>query len=150
MFRGTDAEGDQEIGQSASDSESKENNMTRFKGPVLAAIAFAFITTSGALARDKNHHSVVIPETLQVGSTQLAAGEYTMEWTENGSTAEVNFVQHGKSLAQVSAKIVNLSHPAESDSVTMTSSNHHTELLEQIQFGKYKEAFAFSDSPNGE
>ena len=124
--------------------------MTGFKVPVLAVIAFAFITTSGALARDKNHHTVVIPETLQVGTTQLAAGEYTMEWTENGYTAEVNFVRHGKSLAQASAKIVNLGHPAESDSVTMTSGSDHTEMLEQIQFGKHKEAFAFGDSPSGE
>jgi uncharacterized protein (DUF2141 family) len=124
--------------------------MMKCKGSILTVIAFAAMITSAAVARDKNHHSVVIPQTLQVGNSQLAAGEYTMEWTEKGSMAEVNFVQRGKSIAQVPAKMVDLGHPAESDSVTMTSSANGTGVLEQIQFGKHKEAFSFSDTPSGE
>jgi hypothetical protein len=106
--------------------------------------------TSAAVAKDKNHHSVVIPETLQVGTSQLAAGEYTMEWAEKGSMAEVNFVQKGKSIAQVPAKMVDLGRPAETDSVTTTSGANGTGVLEQIQFGKHREAFSFSDTPGGE
>ena len=124
--------------------------MMKCKGSILTVIAFAAMITSAAVARDKNHHSVVIPQTLQVGNSQLAAGEYTMEWTEKGSMAEVNFVQRGKSIAQVPAKMVDLGHPAESDSVTMTSSANGTGVLEQIQFDKHKEAFSFSDIPSGE
>jgi uncharacterized protein (DUF2141 family) len=53
-------------------------------------------------------------------------------------------------LAQASAKIINLGHRAESDSVTMKSDTGGSGTLEQIQFGGHKEAFSFSDSPSGE
>jgi len=59
--------------------------MNKVRGVMLAVMTIAFIMTSGAVAKDKNHHSVVIPETLQVGASQLAPGEYTMEWNESGS-----------------------------------------------------------------
>jgi hypothetical protein len=128
----------------------RKTSMNKVRGVMLAVMAIAFIMTSGAVAKDKNHHSVVIPETLQVGASQLAPGEYTMEWNESGSMARVNFVQRGKSLAQASAKIINLGHPAKSDSVTMKSDTGDSGTLEQIQFGGHKEAFSFSDSPSGE
>jgi len=114
------------------------------------AVALALIMSVGAFAREKNHHNVVIPEVVQVGSSRLAPGEYTMEWNEKGSTAEINFLQHGKSMAQASAKVVNLSHPAASDSVIMTAEAGSAGDLEQIEFGGKKEAFSFREIPRGE
>jgi hypothetical protein len=90
----------------------------KLRGLMLAVVTFSLMVTVAAFARDKNHHSVVIPETLQVGTTRLAPGEYTMQWTESGATAEVSFVQNGKSVAQAPAKIVNLARPSASDSLT--------------------------------
>src|SRR5438046_10270001 len=93
--------------------------MNNLRNHTLAVTALALMMSVGAFAREKNHHNVVIPEVVQVGSSRLAPGEYTMEWNEKGSTAEVNSLQHGKSMALASAKVVNLSHPAASDSVIM-------------------------------
>jgi hypothetical protein len=73
-----------------------------------------------------------------------------MEWNEKGSTAEVNFLQHGKSMAEAPAKIVNLSHPAKSDSVTMMAASGNAGDLEQIQFHGQKEAFSFKEIAKGE
>ena len=49
--------------------------------------------TVAAFAKDKNHHTVDIPETVKVGAGQLAPGKYTMEWSESEPTAEVTFLQ---------------------------------------------------------
>ncbi|MFZ0860646.1 MAG: hypothetical protein ABR881_01365 [Candidatus Sulfotelmatobacter sp.] len=124
--------------------------MNKHRGLTLAVIASVLMMTGAALARDKNHHGVVIPETLQVGTSRLAAGQYTMEWKESGSTAEVSFLQNGKSVAQAPAKIVNLSRKAELDSVTMKTQSGDTQSLEEVQFSGSKQAFSFSDTPSGE
>ena len=124
--------------------------MKKFTGPMLTLVTFSLMATMAAFARDKNHHSVEIPETLQVGTAQLAAGEYTMEWSESGGTAEVSFLQHGKSIAQAPAKIVTLAHPASSDSLTTRTEAGNSKALEEVEFGGHKEAFSFIDTPSGE
>jgi hypothetical protein len=124
--------------------------MKKLTGLMLTLVTFSLMATMAAFARDKNHHGVEIPETLQVGTAQLAAGEYTMEWSESGATAEVSFLQHGKSVAQAPAKIVTLAHPASSDSLTMRTDTGNSKALEQVEFGGHKEAFSFIDTPPGE
>lgn len=124
--------------------------MNMRKGLMLSIVASMLMLTVGAFARDRNRHNVVLPETTQVGSTKLAAGEYTMEWNQTGSMAQVNFLQHGKSLVQTPAKIVELGHPAASDSVTLKTGSENSGALEQVQFGGHKEAFSFGDTPSGE
>lgn len=124
--------------------------MKKFTGLMLTLVTFALMATMAALARDKNHHSVEISETLRVGTTRLAPGDYTMEWSASGATAEVNFLQHGKSVAQAPAKIVTLAHPPSSDSVTITTGVDNMKALEEVEFGGHKEAFSFSDTPSGE
>ena len=125
--------------------------MKTLRGLMLAVVTFSLMVTVAAFARDKNHHSVVIPETLQVGTTRLAPGEYTMEWNVSGATAEVSFVQNGKSVAQAPAKIVSiLPVRSASDSLTTRTTTDNTKALEEVEFGGHKEAFSFSDTPAGE
>ena len=124
--------------------------MKKFTGLMLTLVTFALMATMSAFARDKNHHSVEISEPLQVGNARLPAGDYTMEWSESGATAEVNFLQHGKSVAQAPAKIVTLAHPPSADSVTITTGTDNMKALEEVEFGGHKEAFSFSDTPSGE
>ncbi len=124
--------------------------MNMRKGLMFSIVASMLMLSVAAFARDKNRHNVVLPQTIEVGSTKLAAGEYTMEWNQTGSMAQVNFLQHGKSLAQAPAKIVELGHPAASDSVTLKTESESSVALEQVQFGGHKEAFSFGDAPSGE
>jgi hypothetical protein len=120
------------------------------KGIMFSIVASMLMLTVAAFARDKNRHNVVLPQTLQVGTIKLAAGEYTMEWNQTGSMAQVNFLQHGKSLAQVPAKVVDLGHPAANDSVTLKTESENSVALEQVQFGGHQQAFSFADTPSGE
>ena len=124
--------------------------MKKLRGLMLAVVTFSLMATAVAFAKDKNHHGVVIQEPLQVGTTRLAPGEYTMQWSESGATAEVSFLQNGKSVAQAPAKIVNLARPSASDSLTTRTTTDNTKALEEVEFGGHKEAFSFSDTPSGE
>lgn len=111
--------------------------MTKLRGLRLA-VATLVIVTAAAFAKDKNHHSVVISQTVQVGNTRLAPGEYTMQWNESGTTAEVSFVQNGKSVAEVPAKIGDLARPSASDSLTVRAETDNTVALEEVQFGGHQ------------
>jgi len=48
---------------------------------------------------------IQIYQTVHIGSTQLAPGEYKMTWTESGSSAEVTFWQGKKAVATVPAQV---------------------------------------------
>jgi hypothetical protein len=119
--------------------------MRRLSGLTLAVMMSLLMMAAGAFARDKNHHNVEIPETVKVGAGQLAPGEYTMEWNESGPTAEVNFLQNGKSVLRTPAKVLNLPHPAQTDSLTFNNETGNTRSLEEVEFGGHKEAFSFTD-----
>ncbi len=59
----------------------------------------ALLTPIGALARDKNEHSVSIPDAVQVGSAQLRAGTYKVKWDGTGPQVQVSFMRDGKTVA---------------------------------------------------
>jgi hypothetical protein len=115
--------------------------MNKVISPTVAAIAVLLLATVAVLARDKNHHNVTFPETIQIGTSRLDPGEYTMEWSESGSTAQVTFLQHGKSVAQVPAKVVNLDHSAASDSVTMKAEAETLKLWKRFSSADIKKPF---------
>src|ERR1017187_3029312 len=61
----------------------------------------ALLSPLGALARNKNQHSVEIPDSVQVGGTPLKPGDYKVEWQGTGPEAQVNFVRDGQTVATV-------------------------------------------------
>jgi hypothetical protein len=70
-------------------------------------IGYALIMASLSVpAFAKNSQSVNLPETVYVGSTQLAAGNYNVTWTGNGSNVQVTIAQKGRATVTVPAKLV--------------------------------------------
>jgi hypothetical protein len=67
-------------------------------------VALALLSVIG-WASDKMKANVQINQSVRVGSTQLAPGEYKMTWAESGSTAEVTFSQGKKVIITVPAQI---------------------------------------------
>jgi len=59
-----------------------------------------------ALAGDSKSQTVTIPEKVQVGSTQLPAGDYKVTWTGSGSSVQVSLAQNKKTVVTVQAKAV--------------------------------------------
>ena len=97
----------------------------------------------GALARDKNEHSVNIAESLQVGSTQLKPGKYQVEWQEAGPAVRVTFMLHGKTVATASATLKTNQSQVTHDDVVFQRMGNNKGLLKEIDFSRHKEALVF-------
>jgi hypothetical protein len=95
-----------------------------------------------ALARDKNQHSVNIPDPVQVGATQLNPGTYKVEWQDAGPAVHVKFIQRGETVATVPATLKINSNIAQDDVVINTTSSNR-KVLEEIDFDHQKESLVF-------
>jgi hypothetical protein len=106
--------------------------------------ALAVLSSLSAFARDKNQHSVNIPDAVQVGSTQLQPGNYKVEWQGNGPGVQVSFLQHGKTVATVPGTLKTNEGPAIQDDVQIDATSSSSRTLEKIDFGR--EALVFQQS----
>src|SRR5208282_2828066 len=80
---------------------TEEIQMKRSFGFALMLVLFA----APAFAGNKPT-TVVIPGNVQVGSTQLSAGQYELTWTGSGSKVQASLVQDKKTVVTFSAKMV--------------------------------------------
>ena len=69
----------------------------------LSTVVLVLLSVSG-WASDKMKANIQIYQTVHIGSTELAPGEYKMTWTQSGSNAEVTFSQGKKVIAIVPAQ----------------------------------------------
>jgi hypothetical protein len=79
----------------------EEIQMKRFFGFALLLVLFA----APAFGSSKPQ-TVIIPETVQVGSTLLPAGTYKLVWTGSESDVQVTLAQAGKTVITFAAKTV--------------------------------------------
>lgn len=106
---------------------------------------FTLMCSLCASAREKDQHSVTIPNPVHVGSTQLKAGDYKVEWQGAGSSVQVMFLQDGKTVATAPAKLKsNDNRVAQDDIVVHTAQNTNT--LQEIDFARPKEVLVFAQS----
>jgi hypothetical protein len=107
--------------------------------------AFALLTSLGALARDSANakHSLTLADPVQVGNAQLQPGDYKVEWQGTGPSVQVNFVQHGKTVATVPATLQTNDKDVVQDDV-ITDANGTPKALKEIDFGRQKEALVFT------
>jgi len=59
-----------------------------------------------AFGKSTKTQTVVIPQNVQVGSTQLPAGTYKLAYTGSGSDVQVTLTQAGKTVVTFAAKAV--------------------------------------------
>jgi hypothetical protein len=73
----------------------------------LAAFASMLVLfVAPAFGAGNKPQTVIIPEKVQVGSTQLAAGTYKLAFTGTGSDVQVTLTQAGKTVITFAAKVV--------------------------------------------
>lgn len=75
--------------------------MKRFFGFALILVLFAVPAFAG-----KSAQTVTIPVKVQVGSTQVAAGDYKLTWTGSGPSVQATLTQGKKAVATFAAKLV--------------------------------------------
>ena len=101
--------------------------MKRIFGFVLACA----ILSIPALAAS-NSQTVNLPHAVQVGSSQLPAGDYKVTWTGSGDSAQVTLTKKGVQPVTVPAKVVKQKN--DHTGVT-TSSKGDKEVLQVILLG---------------
>ena len=102
-----------------------------------------------ALARGENKHSVDITDAVQVGNTQLKPGTYKVEWQGTGPAVQVSFERHGETLVTVPATLKTNDHQVTQDAIETRGSSADKRVLEEIDFGRQKEALVFDQNPGG-
>src|SRR5690348_1056324 len=104
-------------------------------GKTIAAIAlFTLLLSLSAFAKDNNKGSMNLSSTAQVAGTQLQPGNYTIEWSGTGSTAQVTFLRNGKIVATAPGSVVQLKNRPPYDQVVM-STNNGQNVIQEIDFG---------------
>ncbi len=117
----------------------------RFTKYMFLPAALALLVSLSAFARPKNEHSVTFVNSIQVGSTQLRAGTYKVEWQGKPSSLAVNFLRDGKIVATAQGKMIEKNRPWPSDEV-VTNNVNHTQKLEEIDFGGKKDSLVLTSS----
>jgi hypothetical protein len=109
---------------------------------LLSTLALLF--SLSAFARDKNQHSVNIPDAVQVGRTQLQPGDYKVEWQGAGPAVQVTFLLRGKTVATVPGTLATNGGPVLQNDILTSETSSNTKALSRIDLGR--EALVFEQS----
>jgi hypothetical protein len=104
----------------------------------------ALVLSVAALAKDSHSGNFTLADTVQVGSTQLAPGNYKAEWDGPADNVKINIVRHGKTIATAEGKIRDLQQPAPYDAVAVKTLENNTKALDEIQFSNRNEALVLA------
>jgi len=95
-----------------------------------ALMSFAMLFATTAFAADKG--SLHVQSTTMAGTTQLPAGEYTVQWEGPGPDVELKIKLHNRVKGTVPAKVTPLDQPLREDAAarmvttTQTPSKYQT------------------------
>ncbi|MFZ0417154.1 MAG: hypothetical protein WAM04_03555 [Candidatus Sulfotelmatobacter sp.] len=106
-----------------------------------AAVALLFSVST--FAKDSHSGKFTLSDTVQVGSTQLAPGDYKAEWNGPANDVKVNIIQNGRTVATTQGKIQDLQKPSPYDAVLTRTRDNNTKDLDEIEFGNHTEALVF-------
>ena len=106
----------------------------RFTSAILVVLLFSLSGWAGG----KMSATIHLYETLHVGSTELAPGEYKMTWTQSGSNAEVTFSQNKRVIATVPARVAEV-RSGYSDPVVEINTTSNT--LDEVNLPKVSISF---------
>jgi TolA-binding protein len=104
----------------------------------------ALVLSVSAFAKDSHSGKFTVSDPVQVGSTQLAPGDYKAEWSGPANDLKVDITQGGKTVATIQGKIATLQQPARYDAVLTKTLDNNTQQLNEIEFGNHTEALVLS------
>jgi hypothetical protein len=75
----------------------------------IAALVLLLLPATNLFAATDTHKGgLTIGSAVQVGGTQLQAGDYALKWDGAGPNVQVNIIRSGKVVATVPARVVDL------------------------------------------
>ncbi|HUK24801.1 MAG TPA: hypothetical protein VLV49_09485 [Terriglobales bacterium] len=108
--------------------------------------ALAFLFSIAAFAGTKDQGKMQLTDPVEIGSTHLKPGNYKVEWNGTGNNVQVDIVQHGKTVATTSARLVEHQKPSPYDAVVTDKKMSKVARLDEIDFGNRTEALVLRPS----
>lgn len=107
----------------------------------IAAVAImAFGLSLSAVAKDKDSGNFTVDDTVQIGSTQLAPGNYKAEWSGPANALKIDILHNGKPVATTAGKLKDLQRPAPYSAVLVKPTAQSQKTLSEIDFNHRNEA----------
>jgi len=105
---------------------------------------FAITMSICAFAGSKSE-TVKLYQPTQVNGKTLPAGEYTVKYNPNGSTAEVKFLRNGKEVATANGQVKQLTNAPDNNQV-ITNDGNGSSTISEIDFANTKTGVTFDSS----
>jgi hypothetical protein len=127
--------------------------MKTWKNIAIVAV-LAFGLSLNAFAKDKNETRVTLSDSVQVGTTGLKPGDYTLQWEGNGPDVQVKVLKGRNLVATVPARLEQGTSGRNADAITIRSVSN-VKTLDQVDFAGGKRSLVFgeatgSQSPSGQ
>jgi hypothetical protein len=106
-------------------------------------LGLALLLATSAFAANKG--SLQVQEPVNVNGTQLAPGDYKIEWDGAGPNVELSIMQGKKVVAKVPAHMVDLSRPSANDAAIVKNNEDGSKSLNEVRLSGKKFAFAVGE-----
>jgi hypothetical protein len=113
---------------------------------IALTFAIAVLLPLVALAADKNQGTISLGSPAQIGSQQIKAGDYKVEWEGSGPSVQVRILRGSKVVATSTASLVELNTPPPTNQVVMTVQDNGSRSVQQIDIVKRRISLVFGDS----
>src|SRR5580704_18150456 len=115
--------------------------------PYTAAILLATaLLSASAFAKDKADAKLSIEYKAQFGTSELAPGNYKLQWEGTGDNVQVSVLQHGKVVATAPAKLVLNQQLAGAGEVTYGAAGDK-KTVNEIDIANSKQSLVFTEIP---
>jgi hypothetical protein len=100
----------------------------------------ALALSLSAFAKESHSGKFTLADTVQVGSTELAPGDYKAEWSGPAHDVKVAIIKNGKTIATAPGQIKDLQRPSPYDAVLTKTLSNDTKTIGEIDFSNRSEA----------
>jgi hypothetical protein len=115
-------------------------------GKYIAIVAVLASSVSlNAFAKDKNDTRVKFSEKIQIGASELAPGDYKLQWDGNGPDVQVKVVKGKDVVATVPAKLLANKSTQLGDAITIRA-NGNVNQLDQVDFAGGRQSLIFGEA----
>lgn len=121
---------------------------TKYLQSMIVLSTLTLLFPLGALSQE-NKHSVDISDAVQIGGTHLTPGTYKVKWQGAGPEVQVSFERRGETVVTVPATLKTNDDQVTQDAIETRGSSADNKVLEEIDFGRQKEALVFDQNPGG-
>jgi hypothetical protein len=110
---------------------------------LMLSLILTIIMPAVGFAKTRSQGTMTLVQPAMIGSTQLKAGIYKVQWDGIGPNVQVNIMKGKNTVATTPAELKTNDRAAFQDAVVLKTSGNQQQIAE-IDFGKHKEALVIT------